>query len=347
MNSIQRVLIVKVSAMGDIIHALPVCAALKDAYPHLELMWAVEEAFVPLLEGNPCLTSLLVLPKVRAQDLRRPRFYRAYFERIRQSCAKGVDLSLDLQGLTKSAVIALKSGARIRLGYHWLREGAKLLETPIPRRPQSIHIVDQYLDVASALGAEPVKVRFPFYISDSDDRAVTELLCKSGVDPDAPFVSINPASARAIKEWGSDRFSAFTDLIYEATGVPCVMVTADLGVAAAVTSGARQPLANLAGHTTLKQLAAVLKRSAVHVCGDTGSGHMAAALGSSVVSLIGPTDPDRACPYGQRENAISQRQVCGAQCTGRKCQFDRPRCMQAIQVEDVVKKSMALICQKV
>ncbi len=346
MNAIKRVLIVKVSAMGDIIHALPVCAALKDAYPHLEISWAVEEAFVPLLEGNPCLDSLVVLPKIRGHDLRKVPFYRAYFARIRSACSKGIDLSLDLQGLTKSAVIAFKSGAKIRLGYHWLREGAKLLEKPVPRRPSSVHIVDQYLDVAHALGASTQNVRFPFYISEADDAATSDLLMQGGLEPGAPYICINPASARAIKQWSAERFGSLMDRLYSATGNPCVLVTADVGVAAETAAYAKHPVVNLAGKTTLKQLAAVLRRGAVHVCGDTGSGHLAAALGRPVVSLIGPTDPDRACPYGQRENTISQRQVCGVQCDGRKCQFERPHCMQAIQVDDVETKALSLMCLK-
>ncbi len=346
MNSIHRILIVKVSAMGDIIHALPVSAALKDAYPHLELSWAVEEAFVPLLEGSPCIASLVVLPKIRGKDLWKPSFYRAYFDKIGKACAGGIDLSLDLQGLMKSAVIALLSGARIRLGYHWLREGAKLLETPVPRKPESVHIVDQYLDVARALGADTNQVRFPFHISEADDAAVAELLVQAGIDSAAPYVSINPASARAAKQWSAERFANLMDRMHDETGLQCVLVTADVGVAAEVAIHAGRPFANLAGKTSLKQLAGVLKHGAVHVCGDTGSGHLAAALGRPVVSLIGPTDPERACPYGQRENVISRRQVCGLQCDGRRCQFEMPRCMEAIQVNDVANKVLSLMCLK-
>jgi heptosyltransferase-1 len=346
MSVIQRVLIVKVSAMGDIIHALPVCSALKEAYPHLEISWAVEEAFVPLLEGNSCLSSLVVLPKIRGTDLRHPSFYKMYFDKVRAACAKGIDLSLDLQGLTKSAVIAFKSGARIRLGYHWLREGARLLEKPVARRPESVHIVDQYLDVADALGASTIHVQFPFFISDSDDIAVKELLAQHGVNPGAPYVCVNPASARTIKQWSPERFGLFMDRMYCESGIPCVLVTADERVAAAAARSAGRPVANLAGKTTLKQLAAVLKRCAVHVCGDTGSGHLAAALGRPVVSLIGPTDPDRACPYGQRENVISEHKVCGVQCDGRNCQFDRPRCMEAIQVDAVTDKVFGIVSWK-
>src|SRR5690348_6627722 len=124
MGSVRRVLIIKLSALGDIIHALPVSAALKASFPHVELTWAVEEGFAPLVAGNPFLSHILTLPKVRGRQLRSPAFHREYFRRLRDVRMRRFDLTLDLQGLTKSAVVAAASGARLRLAYHWLREAA-------------------------------------------------------------------------------------------------------------------------------------------------------------------------------------------------------------------------------
>jgi len=281
---------------------------------------------------------VLVLPKLRGNDIANSRFRSGYFQKIQEACIGGVDLSLDLQGLTKSAVIAYKSGARIRLGYHWLREAAPLMEKPVPRRNESVHIVDQYLDVARALGAAPTRVRFPFYIDESDDAAAVSLLSAQGVDPEGCFIAVNPASAQAVKQWGAARFAEVMDRLKCDFKLPCVLVTADKKVAGEVAAAASEPFADLSGKTSLKQLAAVLKRSAVHLCGDTGSGHLAAALERPVVSLMGPTDPDRACPYGQRENTISERASCGMHCTGRRCEFQTPRCMGAINPDIVVER---------
>ncbi len=328
-------LIVKLSALGDIIHALPVSAALKDAFPHLEITWAIEELFMPLVEGNPCLSSVLALPKVRVGNLRSASFLRDYFGRIDAACGDGIDLSIDLQGLTKSAVIALRSGAKTRIGYHWLREGARFVETPVPKRSESVHIVDQYLDVARFLGASPNKVRFPFFISADDEQTVEKALADAGVQSGETLVSINPASAQRVKEWGADRYATLMDTLSERTGAACVLVTADMKVANEVSSLANRPFVNLAGKTTLKQLASVLRRSCVHVCGDTGSGHLAAALETRVVSLMGPTDPNRACPYNQQSSTISKKQTCGAGCNGRHCAYPRPKCMEAITVAEV------------
>jgi ADP-heptose:LPS heptosyltransferase len=136
------------------------------------------------------------------------------------------------------------------------------------------------------------------------------------------------------------------DAVQDAWALPSVLVTADQKVAAEVQSAARHPFVNLAGQTSLKQLAAVLRRCAVHVCGDTGSGHLAAALGRPVVALIGPTDPDRACPYGQRANVLSRREMCGAGCDWHHCEYASPRCMAAISVADVLQKLAALLAAK-
>ena len=332
MASVRRLLIVKLSAMGDILHALPVAAAIKDAYPHIEILWAVEKQFAALLEGNPCIDRVVPLPKLKVRGIAGIAAIGKHTKLVRELCAGPVDLSLDLQGLTKSALTAKASGARIRLGYHWLREAAPLLETAVPRRAESIHIVEQYLDVARALGASPATVRFPMHIAGEEDAAVIQLLHDNGC-PESGYVSINPASARAIKEWDCSRYAALMDALHGI--VPCVLVTADIEVARKTAEHARLPFINLAGKTSLKQLAAVLQRSAVHVCGDTGSGHMAAALGTRVVSLMGPTDADRACPYGQRDSTISYRSLCGTECDGKRCQFGTARCMQAIETAEV------------
>jgi ADP-heptose:LPS heptosyltransferase len=158
-----------------------------------------------------------------------------------------------------------------------------------------------------------------------------------------PFVALNPASAKAIKQWGAARYAALSDTLYTRYHVPSVLLTADMEVAAEVMQAAQRPLISLAGRTNLKQLACVLEFSEVHVCGDTGSGHLAAALGRPVVSIIGPTDPERVCPYGQRANTLSRRESCGKDCDWHHCEFAHPRCLDAIAVAQVADKVGSLL----
>ncbi len=343
MYAIKRVLIVKMSALGDIIHALPVSAALGEAFPHLEISWFVEEPLAPLLTGNPYLTEVITLKKYRGQDLVSPRCLSDVGRCLRGVRQRKFDMTLDLQGLTKSAAVVVASGAKHKLGYHWLREVARMVEQPVPCLPTSVHIVDQYLDVARFLGANPTTPKFPFHIPEAEEEAVEAMLCAEGIAPTAPFVALNPASAKANKQWGTERYAALGDALYRDYGLLSVLVTADKAVAAGVVAAAEHPPVSLAGRTNLKQLAAVLRRSAVHVCGDTGSGHLAAALGCPVVSIIGPTDPERVCPHGQRANALSHREGCGATCNWHHCEYAHPRCLDAVSVAEALQKVASLL----
>lgn len=335
MSAVRRLLIIKLSALGDIVHALPVSAALGEAFPHVEITWAVEETFAPLIAGNPYVASILCLPAISGRELRSLGFHRRYVRRLRDIRGQRFDLSLDLQGLAKSALVAAATGAPVRLGYHYQREGAGIVTRPIPPQPESFHVVDQYLDVARFLGASADPVRFPFHIPRTARLSVAQMLVESGVPAGRPYISVNPASGIAIKQWRPERFAALLDELNYRLGMPTVLVTANMLVAAEVRRTARRPFADLSGKTDLKQLAAALEGSAVHICGDTGSGHLASALGRPVISLIGPTDPARACPYGQQERAISRRHLCSPGCSPHRCSFGTPLCMDAITVSDV------------
>ena len=331
------------SAIGDIIHALPVSAAIGEAFPHIDITWIVEEPFVPILDGNPYLNQIISIPKLKLGRIRDSTFRAEYRKGLKQVRHARFDVTLDLQGLSKSALIAAASGAKVRLGYHWLREAAALIEQPVPKRPESVHIVDQYLDVARFLGANPNPVKFPFCVPPEEIENVDKLLAENGIGASDTLISINPAAGHPLKQWGTDRYAALMDSLLTDRGIRSVLVTADKAVADEVAAQAKQPFVNLQGKTSLKGLAAVLLRSAVHICGDTGSAHMAAALNRAVIALIGPTDADRACPYGQRANAFSNRQFCDPKCDWHHCAFAKPKCMASIEVAQVVEKASELV----
>lgn len=338
MHQIQRVLITKLSAMGDILHALPVSAALGKAFPHLEISWACEEMFEPLLSGNPFLSNIITLPKLKIKSLKSSNYRSEYLRYLKDIRSRKFDLAIDLQGLTKSALISLASGAKYKIGYHWLREAAPFIEKAIPKRLESVHIVDQYLDVARFLGADVSHVEFPFTISEEDSEVAGKLLEAGGIDPEKAFVVINPAAGHPLKEWGAENYAELIDRLWTEYQLPTALVTADLQAAAAVERRTHVPFVNLAGKTSLKQLGAVLMKSVVQICGDTGSAHMSAALNRPVITLIGPTDPDRACPYNQRANVISGRSRCGKKCDWHHCEYAIPKCLSEIEVGDAVRK---------
>ena len=348
LRSIQRVLIVKMSAIGDVVHALPVSAALGRAYPHLEISWVVERNSYPMVEGNPFLKEVIQLP----EDLKTNRLSFSSWKRFAEVRAmlreRRFDLAIDLQGLSKSAIVTWASGARYRYGQDWLRELAPWFETRIPRQPESIHIVDQLLDVARFFGARPDKVEFPLHIPETEDARAAELMKEAGIDPDRPYLVVNPShGGGGHKGWRTEKYSTLLDEIAADPGVPALLVGsgADRGLAESIARGCADAPKSLVGRTNLKQLAAILKRSALHLCGDTGSAHIAAAVGTRVVTIFGRTDPDRLAPYGQGEWVIHHREQCAAPCRRfhetmpvnrkQKCLTPPPRCLDAVQVAEV------------
>lgn len=357
MRAVKRLLIVKLSSIGDVVHALPVSAALGDAFPHLEISWIVEEMSAPMVAGNPYLKEVIVLPADWRKNRLSAKSFRT-FGRMREDLrSRRFDIAIDLQGLSKSAIVAWASGARYRYGYDWLRELAPRLETRVTRRPESVHVIDQFLDVARFLGARVEEVKFPLVIPDDEARTARALLREAGVNPDRPFLVVNPSSGGGgNKGWGAERFAALLDAVAEDPGYPAVMVggKGDMEVAAEIQRLTKTAPASVVGRTNLKQLAAILRDCAVHLCGDTGSAHIAAALGTRVVSIFGRSNPARLAPYGQEEFALHHREQCAVPCrrfhefapvnSKQKCLAPPPVCIAAVTVEEVARAVRRAAC---
>lgn len=329
-------LIVRLSAIGDVVHALPLASALKDAYPHLEITWLVEEIPADIVLGNPDLHEVIVVPRSRWKQgrLSSPRVWREYIEFLSSIRRRRFDLTIDLQGYAKSALFALAAGARHRLGWWKLRDGANFVSRALPRRPGSVHRVDWFLDVARALGIDMPTVRFPLDIPRQVREAVQDKLARGGIEPGTHYVVINQAAGNPPRRWGRDRFGAVALCLAEQHGLPTVLIgtapkSSDCeAIVRQVRNGMEAegiknvpPPINLAGATTLKELTAVLDGSLLHITGDTGSTHIAAALGIPVMAFYGSTDPAHAGPWGQMQNVLARRELCSPSCTVRQCAF--------------------------
>ncbi|HZO90774.1 MAG TPA: glycosyltransferase family 9 protein [Chthonomonadaceae bacterium] len=343
LHNVRRLLIIRLSSIGDVVHALPLSAALAEAYPHLELSWVVEEMSAEVVTGNPYLKEVIVVPRGRWRQgrLRSPHVWSEYLAFLAGLRQRRFEVTLDLQGYGKSALMALAAGAPYRLGWWRLRDGAGLVSRALPRRPESAHRVDWFLDVARALGVEPKTVRFPLSIPDVARAQVAARLCAAGIAPQRPYAVLNPATGNEVRRWGAERYAELAAGLASRFGLPSVLIGSgkDRPICEEVITRARQkmerasPLASatnaeaplepvsLAGQTNLKELAALLEGCAVQVCGDTGSAHIAAALGRPTIGLYGPTDPAHAGPWGQSENVLSHRALCHADCTVRQCAF--------------------------
>ena len=337
----ENILVVKLSAIGDVIHALPVSYAIKEQYPEAHLTWVVEQAAYAILEDNPCIDELILFEKAKFRSI--GGFLREIGPFRRRLRTRRYDASLDLQGLFKSAAIAWNAGAKLRIGTANMREGAHLVSRPVRGAHAEGHIVERYLDVARALGCRVGEVRFPVSVSDRDRMAADTLLAREGVQEGRPFVAFAVGANWPNKRWPVEHFAALADRLYHAHYVPVLVGGGRLDetLAEDILRASEIPPVNLVGRTNLKQLAHVFTRAALVLGGDTGPVHLAAGLRVPTVMLMGPTDANRNGPYGQLQNAIEVDRPCRG-CWKRACPKGLD-CLAAISVDAVAAKIGAVL----
>ena len=337
----KNILVVKLSAIGDVIHALPVSYAIKERFPEAHLTWVVEKPAYPILEDNPYIDDIILFEKAKFRSV--SGFLHEIGPFRRRLRARRYNASLDLQGLFKSAAIVWNAGARQRVGTANMREGAHLVSRPIRGAHAEGHIVERYLDVARALGCTVDEVRFPVAVSERDRAAAETLLLREGVQEGRTFVAFAIGANWPNKRWPAAHFAALADRLYRAHYVPVLVGGGRLDetLAQDIMAASGIPPVNLVGRTNLKQLAHIFTRAALVLGGDTGPVHLAAGLGTPTVMLMGPTDANRNGPYGQQENAIEVDRPCRA-CWKRACPKGLD-CLAAITPEMAVERMRPLL----
>jgi heptosyltransferase-1 len=319
---VKRLLIVKMSSIGDLVHALPVAVALRRRYPHAHISWAAEDWTVPLLRGHPAIDRIVVFPTMRWRRFG-PRWMQSFRQAAHSLRSTSYDVSIDLQGLLKSAVVALLSGAPMRIGMHEQREGAHLVSRAVPRHCGRLHVVEDYLRCAAFLGASPTPVSFALPVQPEARAAIDHRLSGMEVDAEVPLIVINPSASVAWKTWPVEQWGRVASVLSTAGVIILVGGAAQKAVHAEIARRAGRAVHDLTGRTTLAELVALLERCAIHIAPDTGSAHIAAALGRPVVSLYGPTPPWRKAPYGYQDLVVRGDGQCGIGCP-RRCWRGRP-----------------------
>jgi lipopolysaccharide heptosyltransferase I len=322
-----RILICRLSAVGDVLHGLPVLTALREAFPQAFLAWVVDRRMQALLEDHPALDELIVVSR---RWLRSPREVWHLRRRLRQL---RFDISIDLQGLSKSAIAAWLSGAKRRIGFgdDNGRELSRWLNNERVRTT-GVHIIDRNLELLRPLGVEHPAVRFDFPEAPADARTVEAFVQTAGLQ--AGFAILNPGAGWPSKLWPWERFAAVARHLGEACRLPSAVVWAG----AQERQWAEQIVAQSAGHarlapsTTLRELAALARRARLFVGSDTGPLHLAVAVGTPCVGLYGPMSAERNGPYGRQHIALQKMWLDESQRNRRNAPS---ALMEAIDVDDV------------
>ena len=292
----ERVCLIKPSSLGDVVHALPVLSALGRLWPDATIAWVINRGLRGLVEGHPDLD--LVIPFDRGRMTPGPRGLARLATFLIGLRRQRFDLTIDLQGLFRSGLMARATGARYRVGLAEAREGATAFYTHrVPTGGTKVHAVDRLLRVAEAFGADIKSPRFHLPISAEDRRRAGELLGPLG----GPRLVLNVGARWLTKRWPPARFAEVARRAVIERGASLIAVGApeDRGlVDELIAALAPLPCLDLCGMTTLTQLAAIAAESDVFLSNDTGPLHLAAATGTKVVGIYTCTDPKRTGPYG-------------------------------------------------
>lgn len=336
----DEVLIVRLGAIGDVVNALTLAAALKAAPEPPRIAWAVHELSAPLLRDHPLVDQVILWPKSDG--------LRGFRAALHEARGLHFGLAIDLQRIAKSALFARLSGAPRVLGWDRGRakEGAWLLarERVAPGDP-SAHMVAHYADFARHLGLEPKSPRGVLAISDAD-RERWQHASKSWVGP--PVV-INLGASKLPNRWPAERFGAVAAALYAAgyqpilTGGPDDRSAAEVALRAA-GPGVAGKVVDLVGATSLPELAALLAITPLFIGCDTGPMHMAVAAGARVLALFGPANPRRTGPYEEPENTGAPRhRVLQHLPAGEALDAWRGAQMESVVADEVVASALELL----
>ncbi|MBI3127307.1 MAG: glycosyltransferase family 9 protein [Candidatus Tectomicrobia bacterium] len=343
----RRVLIIRLGAVGDVVHALPLASAIRDAWPDARIAWAAEPSPSRLLQGNPDLDEVLTVD-TRAWRRKLPAGGFAVMRRDLGAIRRlEADVAIDAQGLLKSGFLAWASGAGTRVGFEHraCREGMNVLFTNrqalLPTHPH--HVVEKNLRLLEPLGIPippPEARRFPLHERPEERETAEAFLRREGLLGRRPLLVMHPGAGWPTKRWAPERFAALGDAWREESGGG-VLLTWGPSEEASVreVASAMRTGAAVAPETGIREMTALIRRGDCFAGGDTGPTHLAAALGLPCLAVMGPTDPVRNGPWGPGHKVLHRRLAC-SDCYGRSC--PDIECLDRIGAEEAARGLLAL-----
>lgn len=348
----MKMLIIKPSSLGDIIHTLPFLKAVKDSFPDARIDWLISRNLKGLIENNPLINEVMVFDKDSWKNIKNLPGTINEMSLLRKILkSKKYDIAVDLQGLLRSGIITYYTPAGTKIGFADAREGSRFFYNRKIPVNGAVHAVDKSLEIARAIGAKTGKVKFPLTIDEVSRDRVKKLINNLN-----EYVVVIPSARWITKIWPAEYFAALIRKIK----LPCVITggKGDREIAQKIIEivqktdnppesplklrgerGVTEPgthIFNLAGKTDLKELVALIAGARAVVSNDTGPMHVAAAFNKPLVALFGPTDPVKTGPYGWQKNKnfrVIKSGVSCRPCFKKKC--GNFICMDNISVDEV------------
>ncbi|MDA8138410.1 MAG: glycosyltransferase family 9 protein, partial [Desulfobacteraceae bacterium] len=314
-----NILIVKLSAIGDVVHTLPALNAIRRHYPQAHISWLVEEAAADLVLGHPALDEVLVSRRKTWIKGLKSLQWRSHLKALTAFLGtlrnRRYDLLFDFQFSLKGAVLIALTHADRKIGFDRGLEHQErsylVLNERIPAVSMEIHALERGLLMLNAVGIVSDRIEYRLPTTSEHQRQAKELLSRSGLSADQPYAAINPMAKWESKLWIPERFAAVADTLQKDYKLPVIFTGApeDRLYIDAILGNMQTKAPNLAGQTSLLVLAALLQKATVMVTTDTGPMHIAAAVETPCVALFGPTAPWRTGPYGPEIGRASWSEI--------------------------------------
>lgn len=335
----RKILIVKPSSLGDIVHSLPLLNVIRNDFNFAKIHWIIAEGFESLLENHPMIDKLWIIKKDKWKDLRKIKHsFLEILELCSQLKNESYDMAIDLQGLFRSGFLLKASGAPIRIGFSEAREGSTIFYTHKIEGGREIHAVDRYLKIASALGCNIDDIRFPMPL------IIEPLWIKKIISETGQYAVIIPGARWATKKWQPDKFAMIAKkLSYRSLILGSKQ---DMEISDYIQANSGGKALSMAGKTDLKELIILIRNAKFLISNDSGPMHIAAACGVPVIAIFGPTNPLRTGPYGSNHIIVQSNLPC-IPCYKRKCKTIK--CLEDItvgMVSDAVRFIEEQLCKK-
>lgn len=320
----EKILIIKPSALGDIIHTLPFLAAVHATYPKAEIHWVVATGLHTFLDGHPLIHRLWLFDRNNWKKITHlPHTIREINALRRGLSQEHFDVSIDLSGLLRSGLITQAAGARYRLGFSDSDEGSPFFYTHKIEGGQQIHAIDRYLKLAALMGCNTADISFPMPPLPRTSPVLNSLPPK--------FCVMAPSAGKEANRWPAARFGNLASSL----PLPSIIISnqADHSIAEETVANSQGKAINLAGKTSIKELTSLIARATFVVTNDTGPMHIAAALGVPAFAIFGPANPVRTGPYGTIHTVIHMPLPCSPCYRRKPC--DHWSCMRGLSVDKV------------
>jgi lipopolysaccharide heptosyltransferase I len=338
-----KILILKPSSLGDVVHALPVLRLLKLHLPDSEIFWWLESSLVPLLADDPDLAGIFSFHR---QDWSSPLNWPHLATSVRAMRHEHFDWAIDLQGLARSGLFSWLANAGVSIGLdndrEGAREGARLYyDVLTPRSPPRTHAVDRYLAVLPQLRV-PVHQNFQWL----PERPLIASIVREKWRPgDSRWIALLPGARWDDKRWPVENFVELVKLLTPlAPDFKFAILggNSDRALGRQIAAAHPTRCLDLTGQTSLPEMIEWLRASELVITNDTGPMHIAAALRKPIIALFGPTEPDSTGPYGQRQNVLQTRSLPCVPCQKSTCSYREPlACLYAVTPEMVCEKALS------